>query len=414
MKLELAEFLRDFEVMTDIGKTPDGGCERLSMSDADMQARKTLMDLLKAEGLAVEEDTTGAIWARLEGTQPDLPAVLVGSHIDTVRNGGKYDGLLGVMLGFQALRQIKRSGEAHKRAIELVVFPTEESARFNYPTVGSKLLAGRIEPDKLKEMLDKDGISLYDALVSRGFDPAHPEAGQKRLKSAYSMIELHIEQGPVLEKSGFSVGVVSAIAAPTRLAVEIRGEYAHSGACPMFLRRNAMTASAEFILAVERIGIAEAVNQSVAAVTLCEMVNGSMNVVPGHVKMVVDIRGIDMDSVNRCVLGIQRHLRSIADLRNVRCIHHVISSDTPVPMSDRMISAIRKAADKCHIKTKVMPSGAGHDAMNVASVIDAGMIFIPCKDGVSHNPAEAVKDEDVMDGFAVLYTALLDEANRCK
>lgn len=412
MKLELDAFLKDFETIADIGKTPDGGSERLSMSDEDMDARKALIEMLKNEGLVVDVDTTGAIWARLEGEQPELPAVLVGSHIDTVRNGGKYDGLLGVMLGFQAMRQIKRSGEKHKRAIELVVFPTEESARFNYPTVGSKLLAGRIQPEKLKEMVDRDGISLYDALVSRGFDPAHPEEGQKRLRSAASMLELHIEQGPVLENSNISVGVVSAIAGPTRLAVEIVGEYAHSGACPMHLRHNALTASAEFILAVERIGIAEAVNQSVAAVTLCDLVQGSMNVVPGHVKMAVDIRGIQVDSINRCVLGVERHLRAIADLRSVRCIHYTISSDPPVPMSDRMICAIRKASDKCHIKYKILPSGAGHDAMNVASVIDTGMIFIPCKSGISHNPAEAVKNEDVAAGFEVLYTALLDEANR--
>lgn len=412
MKLESAGFWKDYDIMTDIGKTPEGGCERLSMSDEDIKARETLIGMLQEEGLAVTVDTTGAIWARLEGEAPDLPPVLVGSHIDTVRNGGKYDGLLGVMLGFQALRQIKRDGVKHRRAIELVVFPTEESSRFNYPTVGSKLLAGRIAPDKLKEMMDHDGVSLYDALASRGFDPAHPEEGQRRLKSAASMLELHIEQGPILESSKLSVGVVSAIAAPTRLAVEIIGEYAHSGACPMYLRRNALTASAEFILAVERIGIAEAVNQSVAAVTLCDLVKGSMNVVPGHVKMAVDIRGINMDSINRCVLGVERHLKSIADLRNVRCRYHVISSDEPVPMSARMIGVIRKAADKCRIKYKVMPSGAGHDAMNVASVIDTGMIFIPCKGGVSHNPAEAVAQKDVTDGFAVLYTALLDEANR--
>ena len=412
MKLELAEFLKDFEAMTDIGKTPEGGCERLSMSDEDMQARQTLIDMLTREGLTAEVDATGAIWARLEGDEPALPAVLVGSHIDTVRNGGKYDGLLGVMLGFWAMRQIKRGGVRHRRAIELVVFPTEESSRFNYPTVGSKLLAGRIEPEQLKTMTDRDGVSLFDALVARGLNPAHPEAGRKRLKSAASMLELHIEQGPLLESSGISVGVVSAIAAPTRLAVEIRGEYAHSGACPMHLRRDALAASAEFILAVERIGNAEAVNQSVAAVTLCELVQGSMNVVPGVVKMAVDIRGIDIDSINRCVLGVERHLKSIADRRGVQCTHRVISSDAPVPMSVRMIGVIRKAADKCRIKYKVMPSGAGHDAMNAAAVVDAGMIFIPCKGGISHNPAEAVTDTDIADGFAVLYTALLDEANR--
>ncbi|MFV0497397.1 MAG: Zn-dependent hydrolase [Candidatus Fimivivens sp.] len=412
MKLELHEFLANFEKIAGIGKTPEGGCTRLSMSDADIQARKTLIDMLQQANFAVAVDATGAIWARLEGEKPDLPAVLVGSHIDTVRNGGKYDGLLGVMLGFQAMRQIKHSGEKHKRAIELVVFPTEESARFNYPTVGSKLLAGRLEPEKLKEMVDKDGLSLYEALVARGYDPDHPQAGQQRLKSAACLLELHIEQGPLLESSGISVGVVSAIAAPTRLAVEIVGEYAHSGACPMHLRHNALAAAAEFILAVERIGTEEAVHQSVAAVTLCELVQGSMNVVPGHVKMAVDIRGIEMASINRCVRSVQEQLQSIADLRGVQCTHRIISSDKPVPMHARMRSVICAACDKCNIQCKEMPSGAGHDAMNVASVIDTGMIFIPCKGGISHNPAESVENADIADGFAVLYTALLDEANR--
>lgn len=412
MKIDLTEFLKDFELISDIGKTPDGGCERLSMSDEDMLARKTLIELLTDEGLDVQTDNTGAIWARLEGSQSELEAVLVGSHIDTVRNGGKYDGLLGVMLGFQVLRQIKRSGEAHKRAIELVVFPTEESARFNYPTVGSKLLSGRITPENLKEMIDVDGISLHEALVSRGFDPDHPEEGQKRLQSAVSMTELHIEQGPLLDSCNVSIGVVSAIAAPTRLAVEIRGEYAHSGACPMHLRRDALVAAAEFILAVERIGNVESVDHSVAAVTLCSLEQGSMNVVPGHVKLAVDIRGVNESSIARCVQGVERQLKSIQNRRHVKCEHHVISSDEPVPMSERMTRVIRKACDKNRLEYKVMPSGAGHDAMNVASVIDTGMVFIPCKRGLSHNPAESVKSIDIEAGFSVLYDVLVSEANR--
>ncbi len=412
MKLDQAEFCQDFNAMADIGKTAEGGCDRLSMSDEDMQARETLIGMLEKEGFAVEVDTTGAIWARHEGEDPTLPAALVGSHIDTVRNAGKYDGLLGVMLGFQAMRQIKRSGARHRRAIELIVFPTEESSRFNYPTVGSKLLAGRIAPDKLKEMVDRDGVSLYDALVSRGFDPARPEGGQQRLKNAASMLELHIEQGPLLESEGISIGVVSAIAAPTRLAIEIKGEYAHSGACPMQLRRDALAAAAEFILAVEKAGNTEAIHQSVAAVTLCELVQGSMNVVPGHVKLAVDIRGIDADSINRCVQEVEAQLKAIAQRRSVESSYRVISSDTPVPMSPRMIGVIKNAAERCGIPHRVMPSGAGHDAMNAAAVIDAGMIFIPCKGGISHNPAESVTDADVAAGFEVLYAALLDEANR--
>lgn len=411
MKLDEKQFWETYNVMTAIGKTAEGGCERLSMSEEDIAARKKLISMLEAEGLSPQEDETGAIWARLEGSDPQAAPVLVGSHIDTVRNGGKYDGLLGVMLGFQAMRQIKESGEQHKRAIELVVFPTEESARFNYPTVGSKLLSGKLEADKLKEMKDSEGISLYEALEARGFNPSMPQNGRARLKRAFSMVELHIEQGPLLESSRTPIGIVSAIAAPTRLSVIFEGEYAHSGACPMHLRHDALAAAAEFILIVEKIGNIEANDKSVAAVTLCELKNPSMNVVPGRVELTVDIRGIDQSSIARCVAGVDRQLKAICRKRGVAGRYEVLSSDQPILMSERMILAIIKACDKCHIRYEIMPSGAGHDAMNVAAVIPTGMIFIPCKGGISHNPLEEVEKEDVEAGFGVLAQTIINEAN---
>ena len=411
MRLNEQAFWADYDLMTAVGKLESGGCERLSMSDEDMQARGVLISMLEREGFAVNEDETGAIWARLEGSDPDAAAVLVGSHIDTVRNGGKYDGLLGVMTGFQAMRQIKDENKAHRRAIELVVFPTEESARFNFPTVGSKLLAGKIEPEKLKEMKDKDGISLHQALSMRGFDPDHPEKARERIKNAFSMTELHIEQGPLLESGGPRIGVVSAIAAPTRLSVRVDGVYSHSGACPMHLRRDALAASAEFILEVEKAGNAESVYKTVAAATLCSLKNGSMNVVPGCVEMAVDVRGIDDESIKRCVKTIKDKLSEICKKRGVTGEIKVISSDKPTLMDNRMIEAIKKACEQNDAPYEVMPSGAGHDAMNVAAVIPTGMIFVPCRDGISHNPEEEVRRDDVAVGFAILSDHLLNEAN---
>lgn len=411
MKLDRDSFWIDFKAMASIGETKDGGSERLSMSDEDIAARKTLCDMLEKEGLETNIDCTGAIWARLEGEDSGLAPVIVASHIDTVRNGGKYDGLLGVMTGFQAMRQIKREKVSHKRPIELLVFPTEESARFNFPTVGSKLLAGKTEPQKLKEMIDSDGVSLYEALNERGFDLKDIQKARERLKNAFSLLELHIEQGPLLESEGIPVGVVSAIAAPTRLAVEIKGEFAHSGACPMHLRRDALAASAEFILAVERAGNEESKNKTVAAVTLCSLASPSMNVVPGHVKLVVDIRGIDFESIERCQKDVCGALEEICERRGVTGNVSVISAEKPVLLSKRVIKTIMNACESTGIRYAVMPSGAGHDAMNAAYVIEAGMIFVPCKGGVSHNPAEEVEKDDVDAGFAVLCKAILAEAN---
>lgn len=412
MKLNIPQFLSDYEKMTAIGKTEAGGCERLSMSDEDMAARKTLIQMLESEGMNPVNDEIAVIWGRIEGSDPDAAPVLVGSHIDTVRNGGKYDGLLGVMAGFQAMRQIKEQNIAHRRPIELITFPNEESARFNYPTVGSKLIAGKIGPDKLKEMKDKDGVSFFDALKMRGFSPENCENSRARLKKAYSMVELHIEQGPVLESKGISVGVVSAIAAPTRLSVKITGEYAHSGACPMELRHDALAAAAEFITAVEKAGNSHSKDKTVAAATLCSLENPSMNVVPGCVNLAVDIRGIKMESIESCVAEVKSQLAAICERRGVKGEMGVISSEKPVAMSDRMIAAISEVCDKNGIAYEVMPSGAGHDAMNVAEVLPTGMIFLPCKGGISHNPAEEIEMSDFEAAFDVLSELLIEEANR--
>lgn len=412
MKLDLSGFLSDFEKMTAIGKTKAGGCERLSMSDEDIAARKTLIEMLEKEGMNPVEDEIAVIWARIEGSDPDAAPVLVGSHIDTVRNGGKYDGLLGVMAGFQAMRQIKDSAVEHRRPIELIVFPNEESARFNYPTVGSKLIAGKIEPEKLREMKDKDGVSFFDALVCRGFSPENCENSRERLKRAYSMVELHIEQGPVLESKGLPVGIVTAIAAPTRLSVKITGEYSHSGACPMELRHDALAAAAEFIIAVEKAGNCRRADKTVAAVTLCSLENPSMNVVPGCVNLVVDIRGINMESIDGCAAEVRQQLDAICARRAVKGEINVISSEAPVAMSDRMISAISDICGKKGIAYELMPSGAGHDAMNVAKLLPTGMIFLPCKGGISHNPAEEVEMSDFEVAFDLLSELLTEEANR--
>ncbi|PWM26000.1 MAG: hypothetical protein DBX44_01150 [Oscillospiraceae bacterium] len=412
MRLNTQEFRAVFDSIASIGALPNGGCERLSMSDEDMQARAALTALLEEEGFSVWQEPTGSIWARLEGEDPSLPAVLTGSHIDTVRNAGLYDGLLGVMTSYWAMRQIRREGISHRRSIELVVFPTEESARFNYPTIGSKLIAGKVSPDVLKSCLDADGLSLYDALRQRGFDPENTEPGYRRLTSADCFIELHIEQGPLLESRKTPIGIVEAIAAPTRLRVGITGEYAHSGACPMHLRRDALAASAELILAVEKIGQLEAVNHSVAAVTCCDLVKESMNVVPGQVMMSIDIRGTDIDSIDRCTAGVRRSLKRICETRGVKGEISLISRDEPVHMAPSMMHAIRKSCERCRLPYHIMPSGAGHDAMNTAPLIDTGMIFIPCHGGISHNPNESIEWADVEAGYNVLSELLLNRANR--
>ncbi|WP_315122395.1 Zn-dependent hydrolase [uncultured Clostridium sp.] len=402
--------MNNMDKINSIGFKEGQGVTRLALSREDMKARDCLIKIFKDIGLIVKIDSVGNIRAIKEGKDKNLSSVMVGSHIDTVPNGGKFDGLLGVVAGIEVLNRIIKKNTPHSRSIEVVVFSIEESSRFNLSTVGSKAMIGKIDIEDLKLHMDADGISIYKALLDRGYNPNDLKKhiiSQQKIKA---FLELHIEQGPVLENENIPIGIVEAIAAPIRLKIELEGEEAHSGGCPMGMRKDALVAASEIILGVEEVGNKEAVHKTVTTTGNCRTFPGAINVVPGKVELFIDIRGIDGESMRRALKGINNCIYNVSKKRNIKSHVKVLSREEPVKCDKNMIELIKKICNKLQIRHKIMPSGAGHDTMNMSKLVPSALIFIPCKGGISHNMKEDVYLEDIKTGIDILYETVLELA----
>ena len=383
---------------------PNHGVSRLALTEPDRQAREIIAGEMRALGMAVHTDACCNLWGVLPSGKG--PGILMGSHLDSVPEGGDYDGVLGVAAGLGVVRDLLSVQPRPACPLAVVAFTAEESSRFSLATVGSKAVTGHLTPEDAERFRDGQGVTLADALKNFG---GRPEAlGQELLSSAdwAAYFELHIEQGPVLDKTGDDVGIVEAIAAPTRFMLELEGVQAHSGACPMNLRHDALTAAAEVILAVEVAGRAEAKYGSVATVGVCECYPGAMNVVPGRVTLKVDLRGIHADSIARMRSQVMAKAVSICGARGVACQLTPYSADAPVAMDAELTKRVERVCVELGVKYRRMPSGAGHDAMFIAEKVPAAMIFVPCVDGVSHSPKEQIDWARVHPGYEVLRGAI--------
>lgn len=390
------------------GKT-DAGIYRLAFSDTDTLAHEFMADAMRRIGLTVKADAFGNLVGRLDGTDPEAPAVITGSHLDAVPEGGNFDGVVGVVGGFAALARLKERGPL-THPLELIIFRAEESSRFSYATMGSKVLTGCVNVAAWKKIKDQNEISLVDALAVRGLSLdkiAEAKLDASRIKA---FVELHIEQGAILERQGNSIGVVEGIAAPTRLRVTVEGEAAHSGATPMGDRRDALLSAAMIILAVQEIATEQSHRGTVGTVGTLKVSPGAMNVVPGRVEMGVDIRGVDHDSIIETLQELKDVVSDIAEERETPVSIEVLSSEKPVKMHHEIIDTIDGICKKQGLSYRRMNSGAGHDAMNMAMLAPTGMIFIPCRHGISHNPEEYASIEDIMKGIDVLTETLYELA----
>ena len=342
--------------------------------------------LAEALGGTVETDLAGNSYAFLA---PAEEYVLIGSHLDSVIQGGRYDGVAGVMAG---LLLLKRAKEAWlKLPIKVAAFRCEESSNFGCCTMGSGLVTGQLKegPEKLSKLTGKDGSLLGDVFASRGLSLTPP-----RITGVKSYLELHIEQGKVLEETGTRVGVVSTIAGPRRWKLQLEGLAEHSGATPMSMRQDALCAACEIVLAVEKIGQREA--------DRCESAN-ALNVVPGAAELGIDLRGSRMDSLDRMEQDTLKAAQEICDRRRIGLTESKLSELDPVSMDAGIQEGLMAAAERLHISCRNMPSGAGHDAMAFAPLFPTGMVFIPCKKGISHNPLESATLESILDGADVLW-----------
>ena len=400
------------ELLTGLAKftASEEGVTRLAYSPLDKEAQGWLLKQVQDLGLSVREDAVGNVFLRREGLEVGLPPVACGSHLDTVIHGGAYDGMCGVVGALEALYMLRDT--QLKRSIEVLIFRAEESSRFGFATMGSKLLTGAATVDKLNKGGKKGDISFEEALRQWGCAPERAAEAVISPGTYASFSELHIEQGKVLEEKGIDIGIVRNIAAPTRFKIHIQGMADHSGATPMGMRRDALVTAAKLILAVNEAAEDEKEHGTVGTVGVVEVEPGSINVVPGAVTLWVDVRGVEMASIKRTLEDIQAEAENVAVTDRVGVRIEMLTSDSPVPLDENLAVQTEGICKELSYSFLHMNSGAGHDAMHMAKIAPTTMVFIPCKGGISHNPAEYASLEDICRGIIVLGNILKREANK--
>ncbi len=383
---------------------------RRFLTDAHRATLDRISEWMHAAGMNVRVDAAGSLTGRLEGAVENAPALVFGSHVDSVRDAGAYDGMLGVLLGLAVVEAVQAKGKAYPFAIEVVGFGDEEGSRFQAAMNGSRAFASRLDVETALAVKDREGTTLAQAMTAFGLDPMKIEEAGRDLGTILAFIEPHIEQGPVLEAAGVALGVVSSIAGQWRLKVRYRGQAGHAGTTPMHLRRDALIAAAEAMLVIERVA-AEGPADLVATVGQVSVAPGAPNVIPGVAEFTVDVRA-GTDAVrDKGLAQIEDVLREIAVDRKLECEIERVQNLPATEMHSQVRGLLSRAAAQCGQAAPELVSGAGHDAMMVARLTPTGMLFIRCAGGVSHNPAESVTPEDceaaldVLLAFVDLYAA---------
>ena len=390
--------------------TSEEGVTRLAYSPLDKEAQNWLLEQVADLQLSIREDAVGNVFLRREGVDGGLPAVACGSHLDTVIHGGAYDGMCGVVGALEALYMLRDA--QLKRSIEVLIFRAEESSRFGFATMGSKLLTGAATVAKLSKGGKKGDISFEEALRQWGCDPARAADAILAPGAYASFSELHIEQGKVLEEKNIQIGIVHNIAAPTRFKIHLQGMADHSGATPMGMRRDALVAAAKLILAVNESAEDEKEHGTVGTVGVVEVEPGSINVVPGAVTLWVDVRGVEPASIKRTLENIQAEAENVAVTDRVGVRIEMLTADSPVPLDKTLALQTEGICKELGYSFLHMNSGAGHDSMHMAKIAPTTMVFIPCKGGISHNPAEFASLDDICRGITVLAHVIHKEANK--
>lgn len=368
-----------------------GKLTRLFLSPSHRTAADELTRWMREIGLSVSMDALGTVVGRYEGEGPNAPALLIGSHIDTVRDAGRYDGALGVLAGLVAIEEIARSGQRFPFAIEVVAFGDEEGVRFPVTLSSSRALAGKFDTEAL-DAQDQDGVTMRHALKQFGCEPSRIGGIARTRDSVVAYIEAHIEQGPVLEAENLPVGVVTAINAVKRFTLKVTGEAGHAGTVPMGMRRDALAAAADMLVAIER-NAASAANV-VATVGRINAAPGAVNVIPGSVTFTLDLRAPSNATRDAALAAMTNAMRTIAQQRGVTLDIALNHEGDATACPPAIIKGLGAAIARQNIKVRELSSGAGHDAMAMAALCPVGMMFVRCKGGISHNPAEDISVED--------------------
>jgi hydantoinase/carbamoylase family amidase len=376
-----------------------GGITREVFTPTYERSVEFVSGLMRDVGLDVRRDAFGNLYGRLEGTDPSLPAVRTGSHVDTTLNAGRYDGVVGVLGAIEAVGPLRDRGP--RRAVEIVAFAGEEP-RFASGCIGSRAVMGELSRADLDRLVDRDDVSLAQALAGAGFDPDALDTALWDPASVHAFVELHIEQGIVLESSGEGIGVVTAIAAPHDLRITLRGAADHAGATPMALRRDALAGAAEAMVELEQLAIGSPSGTTVGTVGVMRVRPGAITVVPGEVEFDVDVRDSDAQARQAVVDGLLAAVGELATRRGLTAVVDEIVRDEPGTCAPFILEAADAACASLGITGRHMISGAYHDALILSRRIPVGMLFVPSAGGISHHPDEYTGPEDIERGAAVL------------
>jgi allantoate deiminase len=388
--------------LDELGRVSDNpeNLTRTTFTPAHKQGNALALRWMQEAGMETSADDAGNVIGIYAGSDPKLPRLMLGSHLDTVRNAGKYDGMLGVIAAIACVEELHSQGKRLPFGIEVVGFSNEEGTRFGATMTGSRALIGAFDP-AVFEAKDRDGISFKQALQDFGLDPARITAQARKPGEIAAFMELHIEQGPVLERNGLALGVVTAISGARRYRVEIKGLAGHAGTVPMGGRQDALLAAAEIALYIEQ--RCTGTPTLVGTVGQMEAFPGAVNVIPGMARFSIDIRAAQDPLRDAAADDVLAEIQAIAARRKVEAIVTPLHHSAATPCDPRLMDAVERAILAQNVPTMRLPSGAGHDAMTVAAICPVGMIFMRCTRGISHNPLEAVLPEDVELATAALY-----------
>jgi N-carbamoyl-L-amino-acid hydrolase len=387
--------------LSEFGRNPEGGVSRIGYSDADLAGRAYITDLMQQAGLEVRVDTAGNIIGRREGSEDGLPPIMIGSHIDSVPGGGNYDGDVGVIGAIEVAQLIHERGIETRHPIEVVSFTDEEGG-----LVGSRAMTGKLT-DAAMDVVSNSGLTVRDGIRRVGGDPDRLDLAVRNPGDIKAVVELHIEQGAILDEEDIDIGVVEGIVGIRQWDTTIEGFANHAGTTPMNRRWDAMVTAAELTLAINRIAT-ELPGRQVATVGRIQAFPGAPNVIPGEVVMSLEIRDLDAAKIQQVFDMINAEAQEIGDRRNTPIRFRELDvASPPAPTDQQMRRIIAASADDRGMSFKLMPSGAGHDAQDMATITPTGMIFVPSRDGISHSPREYTAPEDMANGATILFDAVL-------
>jgi len=407
MKIEVDRhrLISEIEALASISDAEAPAVTRIVFTPTDLKARAWLKARCEEAGLAVRHDPIGNTFARWTGSDSTLPPVGTGSHIDAIPNAGKYDGVVGVLGGLEAIRALQRSGFRPRHSIELLVCTSEEPTRFGIGCLGSRMLSGTLSANAARQLKDSEGAALDDVRKRAGI---RGDLEAVQLPSGYysAFVELHIEQGPRLEGQGIPLGVVTSIAAPASLRISIEGSGGHAGGVLMPDRRDALCAAAELILAIENAARTSGAIDTVATVGICEVFPGAVNSIPSRVRLSADIRDTDLERRDDVMQQIETVSQVISAKRRVPIHSEVLNADAPANCAPAVVEVLSESCEKHHLNFVPIVSRAYHDSLFLSRIAPTAMLFIPCRNGYSHRPDEYASPEDITRGTLVLAETL--------